>query len=162
MVNGYSRAQISLHWAVGLLIVYQLIFGEDMSHVWRSFRDSGTATMTTGAWLHIILGVLVLLLALWRLALRMTRGAPSAPAGTGRGQKLAGEAAHWGLYALMLAMPITGLLVWYGGVTSLAGLHSEILKLLTIVLIALHVAAALFHQFVLKDNLLLRMRKPLD
>ena len=62
----------------------------------------------------------------------------------------------------MLALPITGLLAWYGGVTSLAGLHGELLKTLLWVMIALHVIAALYHQFVLKDHLLDRMRKLLD
>jgi cytochrome b561 len=160
MVQGYSRTQIGLHWAVALLIVYQLVFGEDMSDVWRGFRNSGTATMTTGAWVHIIAGVLVLLFALWRLALRFTRGVPAAPAGESAAMKLAGDAGHWALYILMLAMPITGLLAWYGGMTSLSGIHGELLKLLTIVMIVLHVLAALFHQFVVKDNLLDRMRTP--
>jgi cytochrome b561 len=160
MVTGYSRAQISLHWAVALLIVYQLIFGEDMTGVWRSFERSGTTTMTTGAWIHIIAGVLVLAFAIWRLALRLTRGVPAAPPGESAALKLAGDAGHWALYLLMLALPITGLLAWYGGVTSLANVHGEVLKTLLIVLMILHVVAAFFHHFVLKDGLLNRMRKP--
>ena len=122
----------------------------------------GVTTMTLTAWVHIVTGVLVLAFAVWRLALRVTRGVPAAPAGESNLMKLAGEAGHWALYALMLAMPITGLLAWYGGVTSLAGLHGDILKVLLIVMIGLHVVAALYHQFMLKDNLLNRMRKPLD
>ena len=162
MVKGYSRTQISLHWAVAILIIYQLLFGDDMSHAWRGFRDTGVATMSTAVWVHIIAGVLVLAFALWRLALRFTRGVPAAPEGEGSMMKLAGEAGHWALYILMLALPITGLLAWYGGVTSLAGLHGELLKTLLWVMIALHVIAALYHQFVLKDHLLDRMRKLLD
>lgn len=73
---------------------------------------------------------------------------------------LAGTAGHWALYVLMLALPITGLLAWFGGVTALADPHGEILKVLLWVMIVLHVAAALYHQFVLRDNLLNRMRKP--
>jgi cytochrome b561 len=44
----------------------------------------------------------------------------------------------------------------------LADLHGELLKALLWVMIALHVVAALYHQVMLKDNLLNRMRKPLD
>lgn len=162
MVKGYSRAQISLHWAVALLVIYQLLFSDGMSEVWRSFRQSGVTTMTLAAWMHIIFGMLVLAFGLWRLALRGTRGVPAGPAGESRLIRLAGAAGHWALYALMLAMPITGLLAWYGGFTSLGGLHGDILKLLLIVMIALHLVAALWHQFALKDNLLNRMRKAED
>ena len=162
MVKGYSRTQISLHWAVALLVIYQLLFSDGMTEVWRGFRQTGTATMTTTAWVHIISGALVLTFAAWRLALHFSRGVPGAPAGESALMKLAGEAGHWALYTLMLAMPITGLLAWYGGVTSLAEVHGGILKLLLIIMIGLHLVAALYHQFVLKDNLLNRMRKPLD
>lgn len=160
MVKGYSRAQISLHWAVFFLILYNLLMGDDMSHLWRSLRQDPATATTTGAWAHIIVGVLVLVFALWRLALRFTRGAPSAPEGESGMMALAGAAGHWALYVLMLALPITGLLAWYGGVTALADPHGEILKVLLWVMIVLHVAAALYHQFVLRDNLLNRMRKP--
>lgn len=160
MVKGYSRAQISLHWAVFFLIVYNLLMGDDMSHLWRSLRQDPAAATTTAVWIHIIVGVLVLVFALWRLALRFTRGAPSAHAGDTGVMAFLGSAAHVALYILMLALPITGLLAWYGGVTALAEPHGEILKLLLWVMIALHVGAALYHQFVLKDNLLARMRKP--
>jgi cytochrome b561 len=95
-----------------------------------------------------------------RLALRLTRGVPPAPAGESGALALPGAAGHVALYVLMLALPITGLLAWYGGVTALAQPHGEILKLLLWVMIVLHVGAALYHQFVLKDNLLARMRKP--
>jgi cytochrome b561 len=133
-----------------------------MSHAWRTFRQSGTTTMSTAVWLHIIIGILVLALALWRLGLRFTRGVPPPPEGEGTLMHLAGALGHAALYVVMLAMPITGLLVWYGGVASLGELHGEILKLLTILLVIVHVVAALWHQFMLRDNLLNRMRRAAD
>ena len=36
------------------------------------------------------------------------------------------------------------------------------MKPVTIILVAVHVVAALWHQFYLKDGLLLRMKRPLD
>lgn len=162
MVKGYSRTQIGLHWAVGALILYNLLLGEDMSHVWRALNQTGAAETTTGAWAHIIVGSAVLLLVLWRLVLRLTRGVPAAPEGESALMRLAGSAGHVALYVLMIALPLTGLLAWYGGVTSLAGLHGELLKSLLWAVIVLHVAAALYHQVVLKDGLMERMRKPQD
>lgn len=162
MVTGYSRTQIALHWAVALFILFNLLLGDSMSEVWRALERSGAAETTSGAWLHIIVGALVLLFALWRLSLRFTRGVPEAPAGGSPMVKLAGDLGHWALYALMLALPITGLLAWFGGVTSLAELHGELLKSLLWALIALHVVAAIWHHFILKDGLLNRMRKAQD
>ena len=162
MVNGFSRVQIGLHWAVAGLIIYNLLFGEDMKPVWRKIEGGGTAITTTGAWAHIIVGSLILALVIWRLVLRRTRGVPAAPEGESALMKRAGAAGHWALYALMIALPVTGLLAFYGGMTSLAEIHAELLKTLLWVVIAVHVLAAFYHQLVLKDGLLNRMRKALD
>lgn len=160
MVKGYSFTQIRLHWIIALFIVFQLIFGEDMGGAWDQVEETGSADMTAMVWAHIIVGVLVLLLALWRLSLRLSRGAPEAPEGPAA-IKLAGHVTHWVLYALMIGAPIGGLLAWYGGVEAAAEIH-EASKPAFIILIALHVLGALYHQFVVKDNLLNRMRQPAD
>ena len=159
MVKAYSRIQIALHWAVALLILFNLIFGEAMSELWDQIEDTGPTATTTGAWAHIIVGVAVLVFVAWRLVLRVTRGVPHAPAGTHPLLKLAGDAGHYALYALMIALPVSGLMAFFGGFEDLAELHGEVLKTLLWVLIVLHVLAALFHHFVLKDGLLNRMRK---
>ena len=76
--------------------------------------------------------------------------------------KLGAGLVHWSIYALMIALPVTGLLAWYGGIEDLAELHGEFLKVLLWAMIAAHVAAAFYHQFVLKNGLMDRMRKPQD
>ena len=159
MVKGYSRTQVFLHWAVALLILFNRIFSDAMSDLWRQIKQTGPTPTTFGAWAHIIVGVAVLVFVAWRLVLRVTRGVPHAPAGTKRLLKLAGDAGHIALYALMIAMPVTGLLTFYGGIEDLGEVHGEVLKSLLWALIALHVAAAFFHHFFLKDGLLNRMRK---
>lgn len=64
MVQGYSRLQIILHWVVGILILYQLLMGEDMKPLWDELQRNGSYTMTLGGLLHILFGVLVLALVL--------------------------------------------------------------------------------------------------
>lgn len=159
MVKAYSRIQIALHWAVALLVVFNLIFSDAMSELWDQIEETGPTATTTGAWVHIIVGITVLVFVAWRLVLRVTRGVPHAPTGTHPLLKLAGDAGHYALYALMIALPVSGLMAFFGGFEDLAELHAEVLKTLLWVLIALHVLAALFHHFVLKDGLLNRMRK---
>lgn len=161
MVKGYSRVRIALHWALAGLIIHQLIFGEDMGRAWRAVRNSAAPDMTVAVWAHIVVGVTVLALVMWRLTLRLKRGVPAAPEGESRLVKLAGTLGHGGLYALMIVAPVSGLLAWYGGVATMAEVHSW-LKPALILLIAVHIAAALYHQFIVKDGLMNRMRKPLD
>lgn len=160
MVKGYSRAQIALHWGIAALILFNLIMSDDMTALWWQIQKNGPMPTTTGAWLHVIVGVSVLVLAAWRLTLRFARGVPAAPSGESAMVKLAGEIGHGLLYFLMIALPVSGLLLFYGGFAFLADVHGGILKVLMWLLIGLHVAAAFYHHFVLKDGLLNRMRKP--
>jgi cytochrome b561 len=162
MVKGFSRVQIGLHWAVAALILFNLMIDNDLGDLMRQVNMGGTPTTTTLAWAHIIAGSLVLALVVWRLALRWTRGVPAAPEGDSRMMKLAGGAGHVALYVLMIGMPVTGLLSWFGGITSLGALHGELLKVLLWLVIIGHILAAFYHQFILKDGLLNRMRKPQD
>ncbi len=157
--TGYSRTQIGLHWIIGALIVFQLIFGESIGEAWDASMEGGVPNMTLLVWAHIVVGVSVLLLALWRVAVRMGRGAPAeAEAGTML-TKLAAKGTHLALYLLMLAVPATGLVAWYGGIEVAGEVHSWA-KPVLIVLIVLHVVGALWHQFVIKDNLVARMVRP--
>jgi cytochrome b561 len=117
--------------------------------------------MSVWVWAHIVVGVSVLVFAIWRLAVRFGRGVPAAPAGLSKMMVLSGEIGHWALYALMFIAPITGLAAWFGGVEAAAELHGW-LKPVIIVLVVVHIAAALWHQFIRKDGLLLRMGKAED
>lgn len=162
MVKGFSITQIALHWAVAIMIVFQLLLGDDMSSLWRQFDQGNVVPTTTAAWVHIIVGSIVLVLVAWRLTLRFVRGVPAAPDGESALLTKAGDLGHVLLYVLMIALPVTGLLGWFGGIGFLADIHGGVLKALLWVLIAGHVLAAFYHHFVLKDGLLNRMRKPLD
>lgn len=158
MPRGYSRTQIALHWIIAILLAPQFLFDDGISQAFRTLMKDGIATMTTGAVVHIVPGVAIFVLVLWRLGLRLTRGAPEAPGEPGL-QRTAGIVVHWLLYALLIILPVTGLFGWFGGVGAAGEVH-EILQNLLLVLIGLHVVAALWHQFGLKDNLMNRMRQP--
>jgi cytochrome b561 len=110
---------------------------------------------------HIASGAAIFLLALARLQIRLTRGAPPPPAAEHPALAWAAHATHWSLYALMLVIPLTGAVAWFRLNRTAASAH-ELLTTLLLVLVGLHIAAALFHQFVLRTNLLDRMRTPDD
>lgn len=158
---GYSRVQIVLHWAVAALVLAQFLDSDAMNSAWRAVEKGEAAVTTPLVWVHVLVGIAVLVFALWRLALRFGRGVPEAPAGTSPLMDKAADAGHWALYALMLALPLSGLAGWYGGIAVAIELH-QLTKAALIAVVSLHVAAALYHQYIRKDRLLLRMMRAKD
>jgi cytochrome b561 len=151
----YTRAQKALHWITAALIVVQFVFHESMAEAWDRIEDGLPAVFDPLVLAHVAGGIAVLAFAVWRLALRARHGAP-AP----QGSALVQRAAHWGhvaLYALMIGMAVSGGAAWFGGIEPAAALH-EALKPVLLLLVAGHVAAAIWHQVVLKDGTLARMR----
>lgn len=159
--KGYSRSQIRLHWIAAVIVAAQFVLSGPMAAAWQQFTRTGQFQFHPLIAAHVIGGVLVLVIALWRLLLRWRRGVPPLPEGEPAVLKLAAHATHWSLYALMILVPLSGAMAWFGGLGAAAGAH-VILKTLLLLLVALHIAAALFHQFVLKTGLMLRMKQPLD
>ncbi len=157
----YSARQIRLHWLVTILIVAQFVLHEPMSEAWDMIEDGQTPAFNWLVLSHVFGGVLVLVFALWRLVLRQTRGVPDAPAEEPAPLRLAAHLGHLALYALMILMPLSGMAAWFGGIEAAAEGH-EVMKVALLALVAVHVLAALWHQFWLKDGLLLRMKRPQD
>ena len=153
----YSRPQIVLHWlTLALLLVSWLSHGA-MKDTYRAvFREGAGAT--PGAAIHIAAGLSLLAIVLFRLGLRLIHGAPALPEGS---RLLNGVAhlSHWLLYALLLALPLSGIAAWFF-LNRSAGEAHETLFGIGLALVALHAAAALFHHYWLKDGLLLRMTRP--
>jgi cytochrome b561 len=158
MPTHYSRTQIILHWAVVALIALQFIFPDAMSEAWRAFARTGEKTTTPMVAQHALTGLLIAALVLWRLVLRFTRGVPPLPKEEPALMQKAAHIAHYSLYALMIAVPLSGMAAWGGEILAAGDAH-DVLKTLLMLLIILHVAAALFHQFVLKTNLMARMKR---
>ncbi|MCA8883041.1 MAG: cytochrome b/b6 domain-containing protein [Rhodobacteraceae bacterium] len=156
--TGYSRTQILLHWGIFALIVLQFVLHDAMSEAWHALVRGQEIASNPLVAQHVFGGILVGLLVLWRLALRLRRGAPLPPEDEPAPLKLAAHVTHWSLYGLMLLLPVTGLMAWFGGVRAAAEVH-EIFKALLMLLVGLHIAGALYHQFILKTDVLNRMRK---
>jgi cytochrome b561 len=160
-VTGYSRAQVALHWTVLVLVAFQFLAHDGIEEAWRAFRR-GQPTPADAAvltYMHIGGGTLVLLLALARIYLRMTRGAPAPPANEPKLLQLAAEAVHLLIYALLLLLPLSGAVAWFAGIEAAADAH-EWLKNVLLAAIALHVAGALFQHFVRRSGVLMRMLSP--
>lgn len=157
--NGYSRLQIVLHWVTVGLILWQFVANEAMGQAWRAFRQGAEVPAGPMVAAHIFAGVSLLAIAFWRMVLRVTRKTPPAPAGQTALLRMGAAAVHGALYIVMVAVAVSGFVAWFGAIEAAAEAH-EFLKTLLLVLIGLHVAAALWHQFWLRDGLMARMRRP--
>jgi cytochrome b561 len=155
--KGYTRLQIALHWIAALLIVQQYLFKDAISAAWEATTKGLESAFNPLVLAHVAGGALVMLFALWRLSIKARRGAP-AMVGDSAMQRALAKLVHVGLYALMILMPVSGSVAWFGGVEVAAQGHN-ILKIALLAFVALHVVGALYHQFVLKDRLINRMRR---
>ena len=176
----YTVVAILLHWTSALGVLVLIGMGLVMTHAgltpMRQFQIY--------QW-HKSVGITVLALTALRLAWRLFHRPPAHPAGLPVRERRAASAAHGVLYLLLLGLPLTGwamvslspfniptvlynLVPWphlpLAALVSNQIAAEEVLKFahayaawLLTALLALHVAAALRHHLVLRDDVLRRM-----
>jgi cytochrome b561 len=167
----YGTTAKMFHWLIVALLVVQYLIGWLMPDIHRGMKPGAPMTF------HISVGITILVLILLRFVWRLTH--PVAPESSlAPWQRLSSEAVHWLLYALVLATTVSGWLFasyrgW--GVSffylfpmpmlasdnaeagkAIDGLH-QLFEWSLLVLIGLHVAAALAHLFVYRDRIMQRM-----
>lgn len=160
-ITGYSSIQIGLHWAVVVLVAFQYVANRGIEAAWEAVQ-AGKALPPEAAVLtalHIGAGLMVFLLSLTRIGLRLIRGAPPPPADEPRLLQLLAEAVHVAIYALLLLLPLSGLVAWFLEIPSAALIHVLLTNALLAAII-LHVTGALFQHFVRRSDVLMRMLRP--
>jgi cytochrome b561 len=169
----YTKPAMVLHWLIALLIVAAFTMGLVMVDI-PGFTPTKLKYFSWHKWM----GVTVLLLAAVRLLWRHANRPPPHPASMAQWQAKAADVTHVLLYVLMFAVPLSGYLY-----TTAAGVPVVYLGLFQIpaafgadpalkaalkpvhywlnmalaALVVLHVAAALKHHFVDRDDVLKRM-----
>ena len=163
--NVYSRW---LHWIIAGLIIFMIFLG------WR--LDDHDSLRLSRVNLHKSVGILILLLSFVRLGIRFIYKAPPEPP-MPAWQAWAAKSLHVLFYVAMIGMPLTGwamvsssareipfffmqwphLPVPHGSHDTFEFFHKLGAKILIYGMIPLHVAAALKHQFVDKDEVIEHM-----
>ena len=168
----YDGVQKTLHWVVVGLVGTQFV-----TKLITPAGFSGVTEAGLNRW-HLAVGPTILLLMLVRLAWRMARGAPPAPAELANPLQLLSRLTHWAFYGLLLVIPVLGwisaseygarpTLLFLFGLPALAApneraaawwgeLHGTLAWLL-LATIALHVAAACWHGLARDDGVFARM-----
>lgn len=172
LVTRYSLPAIVLHWLAAILIVAGFGLGFTMVDM----RLSPTK-LRFFSW-HKWIGITVLLLACLRLLWRLFHRPPDLPPTMPAWQRTASHLSHWALYALMFVVPFSGWaytsaagvpVVYLGWVPlpDIAPVDEQLAEQLKTVhhtldwtllgVVLLHVAAALKHHFLDRDEVLARM-----
>ena len=168
--RSYNAVAKILHWTIAVLIVLQLVIGWTMPDVHKGTRPDGEI-----GW-HVTVGVLIVVLVAARVLWRGLQP-PAGDSGERGWMRIAASGTHGLLYLLMVIVPVLGWINagsrdWVVGIGPLqlprlaaAGsrfghdmgdVHGTLAVVLA-VLIGLHVAAGLYHQFILRDGTLRRM-----
>lgn len=93
----YGHVAMLFHWTIAVLIAANLLIG--------AFHDS---LFDGWIWLHKSIGLAVLALSVARLAWRLGHRPPPLPRDVPAWQRRLAHGVHWGLYALMVATPMSG------------------------------------------------------
>jgi cytochrome b561 len=167
IIEKYDRTTMSLHWITAGLVAVLWIIGQTADWI-------PDGPLNTDYWsIHVVLGFALVAVIAWRMNWRYLGGRRLPPADTGVLHVVA-EATHYGLYLLLLATIVLGIInAFVRGynlfdlvslpqigdramrkpITNWHGLAANLL----LILAGLHAAAALFHHYILRDNVLARM-----
>lgn len=170
----YSRGAIVFHWTITILIVLNFTFAwvaEDLPKAER-LQMMGN---------HKAIGITILLLSLGRLLWRFTKPVPVLSAGLKAWEATLAKSTHALFYVLMIGIPASGWIMHSaasaGKPISVFGLFSypglplaqdkataglfyelhEVMATAMLVLLALHIAAALKHKFIDGKGSILQM-----
>lgn len=171
----YHSVSKLLHWTIAGLIVLQYLIAnlaELAEDADQSLRELALLAN------HKSVGITVLMLAFARLGWRLLKSPPPFPSTMPAWQKRSSHVSHWAMYGLIFLLPVTGWLMssataysvsWFNlvalpdFVTPDAQMAEfwedthEILTKLLLVVVGIHVLAALKHHFIDKDDILKRM-----
>ena len=168
----YTRVAIGLHWVIAATIFGTFALGVYMHEL--PLSPTKLRLYSYHKWIGVTIFTLVLFRLLWRLGHRP----PPPPLSMSEWQRRAAMATHAMLYALTLAIPVSGWLmssasgfqVVYLGVLPIPDLVGrdkaladqlkdahEFLNMFMLALVVLHVAAALKHHLLDRDDVLARI-----
>lgn len=174
--TGYRTPARLMHWVIALAVILMIPAGLIMT------SEGLPRPLQDGLYIfHKNLGVILFPLILARLVYRLRHPAPPLPASVPGWQRRAAAVSHWSLYALLVIMPLSGFTrvradgypielldrlgagPWIAKSEPLAGAAQAIHGVagtLLIVVLAVHIAAALQHALIRHDGVWARMWPP--
>lgn len=166
----YSTTMIILHWILAIFILGAVFMGAFVLDEMESTNPQKISLLLT----HMIVGVGILFLTLVRLIVRIKTPLPAPVEGKNKWMNKLATGLHHLLYLLTITTALAGMtLALSAKLNEIVFQHIGTLPVdfedfiaheihgifaqLLLLTILLHVAAALYHQFILKDGLMSRM-----
>ncbi len=169
----YDATLQILHWAIAAIIIVAIALG-----VAAWFMQPGTSPRVELLTIHKSLGMTALFLVALRVVWRLFVGAPTNSPALGRFSRFGAHMVHGALYALMIAMPVSGYLnsvagghgaPWFGlfafpaavgeseALAHGAGFAHFSFAWAIGAILAVHLAGAAWHAWVKRDDVFARM-----
>jgi cytochrome b561 len=161
------------HWILGAAIIGMIAYGWWMNHI------PARADRLFYRSIHADIGYVILLATVIRLIWRSVNPTPALPAGTSRWQRIAASISHWALYIVTIMVAMLGwahsgahkpdYADWFGlfrvpQITSPDKVAADayearhvLFAYVLLALVVLHIAAALWHHFIKRDHVVVRM-----
>lgn len=186
----YGRGARILHWLIALLVIAAIVLGFIAATIGAKVADPGLKALREDIlfW-HKSLGITILALGLIRIGWALTHPRPPLPTYLPKRERVLAKSVHTGLYILLIAMPVTGILLsqavgfpvsWFGVFTlpdfvhpDLAVpvlkrgsvlitfiLHEKVFAYLLLGILALHVAGLIKHHWIDRDPSIWRRMAP--
>lgn len=175
MAESYNSVSKWFHWITVGLIAVALPMGFVIKYV----KDSDKMPFYA---IHESAGLTILLVAVARIVWRLTHPPPPLPESVPQGMRTAAKVNHWLLYAALILQPTLGFIAtnaqgfplrgetaYLGfidfpkfmeankGLADVVQSAHTVVGISIAVLLALHIAAAIFHQAIRRDGTLLRI-----
>lgn len=168
----YSATARILHWITATLVLIIIPLGVVIANEWGGPLQDPLYD------LHRSIGTVIIPLVILRLGYRLTHPPLPLPEDVPPIQQFAARATHWGLYALLMVQPFVGWVATsaYGAQIMVFGLFElppiwsqdrvlsdrlfvahGLIGAAIACLATVHIGAALYHHFVRKDRVLMRM-----
>lgn len=189
----YTKTAVILHWLIAIFIFGMFALGWYMSDLpkeapkamaydlfdWGIYTwklSEPTAPRSFYFNLHKSIGITIMALIIIRILWRITHRPPALLSSYKAWERKLATGAHHLLYLLMVALPVSGIIMatyskygikWFG-MPFIKGLDNnplreiykeahEVIGIIILVVIGLHVAGALKHKFIDKDDTLKRI-----
>ena len=184
-VARYNNTAIVFHWLTAILIIGMLGVGKYMT----SLDENNTLRFSLTQW-HKSFGLIILVLSIARVGWRLGHRTPALPVAMRAWERVVAHLSHLLFYLLILFMPITGWLMVSASPLNISTFFFNVIKvphlpwlstapnretladnfqlaheyasMVLIMLLLLHIGAAIRHQFMLRDQLMTRMTPDLS
>ena len=154
----YNKFHILIHWLIVVIILLQMITGDKIALEFLALRNQAVNNdgNTSNSQIHLLGGLFIILLMAIRVFLRIRFGVPAPTNKANDPLKLLSTFVHLGIYLVLFAIPISGLLA-FSTINVDVGIAHKILVNLLYLFVIIHLIGVAYNQIFLGENIMERI-----